>query len=218
MSCACHCAGAATHFNRKRALRDLERYRRHGPDVTTALLLAELRPVSRPGDTLLDIGGGIGVLEFELQRLVPLRGTVLVEAAPDCVQVARELHAEDPEPGRFRPIVGDVTEISPALTAEVVALDRVVCCYPDFRGLLKAAAEHSRLAIALTYPREVWYLKIVFKVVRFFQNLGKDPFRIFLHPISEMDALIQHEGFERVTLQRLFVWEMALYQKRGAAS
>ncbi len=36
-----------------------------------------------------------------------------------------------------------------------------------------------------------------------------------LHPIAEMDALLRREGFERVDRRRLFVWEMALYQKRG---
>jgi hypothetical protein len=43
--------------------------------------------------------------------------------------------------------------------------------------------------------------------------MRKDPFRVFLHPIPEMDALLQKEGFKRVTLHRLFVWEMALYQR-----
>jgi hypothetical protein len=99
-----------------------------------------------------------------------------------------------------------------------VTLDRVVCCYPDFRALLTAAARHSKSALAFTYPREVWYLRIGIKIVNFFQNLGKDPFRIFIHPISEMDALLQKEGFKRVSLHRLFVWEMALYSIENIAN
>jgi hypothetical protein len=53
--------------------------------------------------------------------------------------------------------------------------------------------------------------------MNFFQSLRKDPFRVFLHPVAEMDSLLKREGFERVSLHRLFVWEMALYQKSGGA-
>jgi hypothetical protein len=52
--------------------------------------------------------------------------------------------------------------------------------------------------------------------MNFFQGLRKDPFRVFLHSISEMDELLKKEGFQRVTLQRLFVWEVALYQRAAS--
>ena len=206
MSCACHCAGAASHFNRKRALRDLARYRRHGPDVTTALLLAELGPVTRPGDTVLDIGGGIGVLELELQRLVPLRESVLVEAAPDCVQVARELHAGDPEPRRFRPIVGDVTEISPTLTAEVVALDRVVCCYPDYGSLLRTAAGSATRVLALSFPRDRWYVRLAMAVENLRRRLEGNPFRTFVHPPEAIRQVLEAAGWRRAGQRSTLVW------------
>jgi magnesium-protoporphyrin O-methyltransferase len=99
--------------------------------------------------------------------------------------------------------------------ADVVTLDRVVCCYPDFRGLLRAAASHSRRAIALTYPRETWYLRFGLRVINFFQKLGRDPFRVFLHPVAEMESLLKDEGLRKVSVRRLFVWEMALYQRAG---
>src|SRR6266498_1510739 len=100
--------------------------------------------------------------------------------------------------------------------ADIVTLDRVVCCYPNFRGLLKAAAEHSRSAVALTYPRETWYMRVASRVINFFQGLRQDPFRVFLHPVAEMDSLLKGEGFERVSLRRLFVWEMSFYRKKRA--
>jgi magnesium-protoporphyrin O-methyltransferase len=78
---------------------------------------------------------------------------------------------------------------------------------------LQAAAEHSGRALAFTYPRETWYFRVGLKLVNFFQRLRRDPFRVFLHPVSEMDALLQRDGLERVTIRRLFVWEMALYRR-----
>src|SRR5262245_22373338 len=129
MSCSCNCAGAGVMFNRRRADQDRKRYERRGPLATTRLLLDEVSPVTRPGDTLLDIGGGIGVIGLELDRRVGLREVILVDAAPDYVAVAREIRSGDGEPAGFRAIVGDVTEISPPFHAQIVTMDRVVCCY-----------------------------------------------------------------------------------------
>ena len=115
---------------------------------------------------------------------------------------------------RVQYIHADFTAIANDLPqADIVTLDRVVCCYPDFRRLLKAAAEHSRQALALTYPRETWYMRIAFRVMNFFQKLRRDPFRVFLHPVSEMRLLLQREGFEQVAMRRLFIWEMACYRR-----
>jgi len=116
-------------------------------------------------------------------------------------------------------IHADFTDVAFELPkVDIVTLDRVVCCYPDFHRLLKAAADHSRRVLALTYPRETWYMRFGLTVINFFQSLRKDPFRVFLHPVAEMDSLLKKEGFERVSLRRLFVWEMALYQKSGGAA
>jgi hypothetical protein len=65
----------------------------------------------------------------------------------------------------------------------------------------------------MTYPREIWYLRIGLGIINFFQKLRRDPFRVFIHPINEMDSLLNAQGFNRVTMKRLFVWEMALYTK-----
>ena len=111
-------------------------------------------------------------------------------------------------------IHADFTDVADELPqVDVVTLDRVVCCYPNMRGLLKAASAKSRTAIALTYPREAWWTKAVVKVANFFQGLRKDPFRVFVHSVSEMEALLKDEGLKRVSTRRLFVWEMSLYQR-----
>jgi hypothetical protein len=115
---------------------------------------------------------------------------------------------------RVKFIHADFTEVAADLPqVDVVTLDRVVCCYPDYRSLLKAAANKTRRAVALTYPREIWYMRIALHVVNFFQRLMNDPFRVFLHPVQEMESLLNSEGLKRVSTRRLFVWEMALYQR-----
>src|SRR5262249_31675494 len=137
MTCACHCASAVSAFDAKRADSDRKRYERKGPDPTTRLLLAELRSVTRAGDTLLDGGGGVGVIGLE-RASAGLGEVVHVEAAPAFLAMAQRLFAEGARPARFRQIPGDFAELTPRPTGDLVTLDRVVCCYPDMRGLLTA--------------------------------------------------------------------------------
>ena len=63
---ACQCAGCDSQFGARHAAKDLERYRRKGPDVTTRLLLEGLKTLGLRDATLLDVGAGIGVIHHEL--------------------------------------------------------------------------------------------------------------------------------------------------------
>jgi len=200
-------------FSEAEARSELRSYRKHGPEKHTKLLLDAIRSLNLKNADLLDIGGGIGAIHHELLEDVARQSTH-VDASSAYLKEAREETARRGHRERVNFVHADFTDVASEIPqADIVTLDRVVCCYPDFRGLLKSAAEHSRRALALTYPRETWYLRFGLRVINFFQGLRKDPFRVFLHPIGEMDALLRREGFERVTLRRLFVWEMALYEK-----
>jgi len=162
---------------------------------------------------LLDIGGGVGAIHHELLKDTAREATH-VDASSAYLKEAREESEERGNSERVKFIHADFTDVAADIPqADVVTLDRVVCCYPDFRSLLKNASEHSSQVLALTYPREVWYIRIGLGFINFMQKLRRDPFRVFVHPIDEMNALLNAQGFKRLKLQRLFVWEMALYTK-----
>ena len=212
MPCNC-CEITDNAFSEDEARAEIKNYHKRGPAKQTRLILQAIRSLGLKNAQLLDIGGGIGVIHHELLKDVAQEAThvdassaYLKEAK---LEAARRGHAE-----RVRFIHADFTDIATDVPeSDVVTLDRVVCCYPDFRSLLNAAADHSRRALAFTYPRETWYLRIAFRIMNFFQRLRRDPFRVFLHPIAKMDALLKKQGFERVSFRRLIVWEMALYRR-----
>lgn len=212
MPCNC-CEITDNTFGEDSAKSDVRSYRKRGPAAQTRLILQAVRSLNMREAELLDIGGGIGVIHHELLEDVADRVTH-VDASSAYLKEAKAEAARRGHDGRVRFIHADFTDVASELPkADIVTLDRVVCCYPDFRSLLKAAADHSQGAVALTYPRETWYLRIGLRIINFFQGLQKDPFRVFLHPVAEMDALLKSAGFERVMLRRLFVWEMALYER-----
>lgn len=214
MPCNC-CEITDNTFGEDSAQEDLREYRKRGPAAQTKLILQAVRSLNLHRAELLDIGGGIGAIHHELLEDVAEQATH-VDASSAYLKEAQAEAARRGHGDRLRFVHADFTDVASELPkADIVTLDRVVCCYPDFRRLLQAASEHSRRALALTYPRETWYLRIGLKVINFFQRLRRDPFRVFLHPVAEIDALLRGEGFERVSLRRLFVWEMALYQRIG---
>jgi len=214
MPCNC-CEITDSAFSEAEARSEVKNYRKRGPANQTRLILEAVRSLGSRDAILLDIGGGIGALHHELLDDVAREATH-VDASSAYLKEAKAEAARRGHGERVNFIHADFTNVAADLPkADIVTLDRVVCCYPDFRGLLKAAADHSRKALALTYPRETWYLQIGLQAMNFFQRLRKDPFRVFLHPIADMDSLIKGEGFERVSLRRLFVWEMALYKRVG---
>jgi magnesium-protoporphyrin O-methyltransferase len=217
MPCNC-CQIENDTFGEDQAKSDIREYRRRGPANQTKLILNAIRSLHLKDADLLDIGGGVGTIHHELLNEVAREATH-VDASSAYLKEARAEATRRGHSEQVNFIHADFTDVASDLPkADIVTLDRVVCCYPDFRSLLKAAAEHSQRVLVLTYPRETWYMRFGLRVINFFQSLRKDPFRVFLHPIVEMDTLLKTQGFERVTLRRLFVWEMALYQKSGGAA
>ena len=212
MPCNC-CEVTDRAFSEAEARVEVKNYRKRGPARQTKLILEAIRSLGLKDATLLDVGGGIGAIHHELLEDTAREATH-VDASSAYLKIATEEAKRRGHSERVKFIHADFTDVAADLpTVDIVTLDRVVCCYPNFRDLLKAAASHSRRAIALTYPRQIWYMRIAFHVINFFQWLSRDSFRVFLHPVADMELLLNGEGLKRVSTHRLFVWEMSLYQR-----
>lgn len=212
MPCNC-CEMENNTFGEDEAKANLKAYRRRGPAKQTKLILEAVRSLKLKQTSLLDIGGGIGTIHHELLKDVANQATH-IDASSAYLKIATEEAKRLGHGEQVTFIHADFTDVAAELPqVDVVTLDRVVCCYPNMRELLKAASSKSRKALAMTYPREVWYTKSVIAIMNFFQRLRKDPFRVFVHPVHEMEALLKSEGLQRVVTRKLFIWEMALYQR-----
>jgi magnesium-protoporphyrin O-methyltransferase len=149
---------AERQFGPKIASRDLDRYRQKGPDATSRLLLAAIADQLRGGDSVLDIGAGVGVLDFELLAKDATAAT-LVDAAPAYLDAAGREAERRQLTDRVQRVVGEFTTLADSIApADVVMMHRVICCYPDHASLLRAATEHARRMLALSYPRDSWLL------------------------------------------------------------
>ncbi len=206
----CRC-GCVNTFSTKDAEGDLERYRKQGPDRTTRALIDAIRAEGIDGASLLDIGGGIGAIQLELLAAGLGRSTS-VDASEAYVAVARAeaLRRGYAEAASHR--FGTLADVqSEVAAADVVTLDRVVCCSSDLPALLGTAVERARRMVGLVYPRPTWWNRIAARVINAFSWLTRDPTRWHLHPEAEIRGILQRAGFERRDVDRSFVWQVALY-------
>src|SRR5712691_1096182 len=156
MPCSC-CSPAAYSelFDEKQARKDARRYRRKGLDKAARRLVAYLTGRGVAGDSVLEVGGGIGVIQLELLKAGATRATN-VELSPAYDSLAGELLAKARLEGQVERRVGDFVEVAKELEpADDVVLHRVVCCYPDVEALVGAAAGRARRCLVLTYPPDI---------------------------------------------------------------
>jgi hypothetical protein len=210
--CTGHCAAAA-HFDLKVAQRDLRRYQRRGPDAWTRVLLSELRRQPLHGLHLLDVGSGIGVIALELAD-AGLASVTLADASSAYLDVARRQVTSryGARPAHF--VLGDFTVTAATLPdADVVVLDRVVCCYPDVDALLWAASARARRLVAFTYPRDRWYVRAALVLENFWYRLTGNPFRAFIHSPQQMASLLDAAGFVLAARRESLSWALGLYHR-----
>jgi spermidine synthase len=208
------CCGINGTFDSRIARRDLERYRRKGPSPSTQQLLSAIRDASFPGATVLDVGGGIGTIAHELLGIGAERASI-VDASAAYLSVAREEAERRQVSARLQLIQGDfVTLVSGVPQADVVTLDKVICCYPNMEQLIAASTERAGRLYGIVYPRDSWWVRFSTAAKNALRRLRRNAFRVYIFPNAEIEAAIRRRGFELRTRTRGLVWVVALYGRR----
>ena len=211
--CCCspfECA-ANQQFNQKKVAQELRRYRQKGPGPTTRLLVDGIVQSAPISGTVLDIGSGVGALTFTLLE----RGSssaIAVDASAAYVSAARDEASQRGRADAVRFVHADfVAAASELPSASIVTLDRVVCCYPSCTQLLEAAVAHTERCLALSYPREAWYVRAAMGLENGQRRLLRNPFRTFVHPRAMIGSIISRAGFRLASRRESWVWSADVY-------
>lgn len=202
-------------FDERVAKSDLKRYRNKGPSATVRLMRDAVRAAGG-NETLLDVGAGIGALSFELLA-AGFRCSTVVDAAPAYLEVAR---AEAKRRGVADQVAiheGDFVAVGDGLpAADVVVMNRVVCCYPEYAPLLDQALRHSRRLFAMSYPRDRWFMRLGIGLDNRLRALRRNPFRAYVHSPAAMAAVAARHGFRRIRESGTILWRVELYAREAA--
>ena len=215
MPCSCSSLidAAARHFDEVRVKQELLAYQSGGPGVTSRGLLSRLVSFNRLPETVLDIGSGIGAVSLELLKAGVQRAV--------CVDLSRAALAANAEEARrqgvadrIRQVEGDFVAVAGTVpSADLVVLDRVVCCYPAFDDLLGLAADHSRRLLALSFPRDRWWVRLALWLENRLRQVRRDGFRAFVHSPVAMAAVLSDRGFRPTHTLLTWTWQIEVYAR-----
>lgn len=213
MTCTqCQTAGVNL-FSKRQADKKRKRYQEAGPDKTTRLLLDALIGEGVEGQTLLDIGGGIGVIALELFKQGVTTATE-IEASPAYVAVARDTAEQQGMADRVACQEGDFVALAPSIaSAGIVTLDRVICCYPDMLALVGQSAAKAGKLYGAVYPRDTWWVRAIRTAANRVLPLLRIPQHLYIHRSAEVDAVIQGCGLAPRFHHDAGYWQVVVYAR-----
>ncbi len=213
VSDCCTPKGYRTIFSERSARSEAKRYRRKGLDKLSRRIVDLLKEGGVGGGTMLEVGGGIGAIEIELLNADVTRATN-VELTPTYEEAARELLQEADLVDRVERRVGDFVEAGAEVAAaDLVILNRVICCYPDMPRLASAAAEHTRRTLVLSYPNNRWWTRFGLGVINLGFRVFRVQFQVFLHRPESILAEAERGGLRPRLNGRGLVWQVTAFER-----
>jgi SAM-dependent methyltransferase len=200
-------------FDAQHAAEHLRAYRKKGPQGLTRALIDALGAGGVVGETVLDIGGGVGAIHHELLRS-GAAAAVDVDASRAYVSVAREEAERQGHADRVHYLVGDFVALADDVDpADVVALDRVICCYANMAALVGRSAALARRRYGLVYPRDTWLGRVGIAFLNAGLRLSRSSFRVYLHRTAEVDAVLAAHGLVKRLHRTTLIWQLAVFER-----
>jgi magnesium-protoporphyrin O-methyltransferase len=204
-------------FDARHADDQLRAYRRDGPAPMTRRLIDALAAGGLEGRTVLDIGAGIGAVHLELLREGAERA-VDVDFSSAYIEAARGEAVQQGHAEKVRYVMGDFVAVADDIeSADIVALDRVVCCYADMVALVTSSAAHARYRYGLIYPRDTLFGRIGIAVFNLSQRLIRSSFRAHVHRTGDVEALVAASGLVPRHRGTNLLWQLAVYERPASA-
>lgn len=212
MNC-CQCQGIEDLFSEAFVQKELAHYRSRGPDRTTRLLINALKLESVRGLTLLDIGGGLGAIQHEMLS-AGIEHATEIEASAAYLSAAK---AEARRRGMAERVTfehGNFVELAEHIPpADIVTLDRVICCFDDMESLVGLSVARAGKLYGLVYPRDTWWVKGVLTIQNFFFKVLRRHYRAYVHATADVEAIVNGNGFRRRFYRKTLAWQVVVYAR-----
>ena len=205
-------------YDGRDAAQDLEQWRRCGLRPATQELIDVIRAQGVEGARLLDVGGGVGMVHLTLLE-AGAATAVDVDASKDYLAAARTEAERRGLADRVDYRYGDVVELAAELPpADIVTLDKVICCYPYHAALLRAAVRSGPRLVGLVYPHDAWWNRIWMRATNVVWALRRRPDRWFISRLVEVDRLMAEAGFVESYWGGTRFWKVVVYRRATATT
>ena len=201
-------------FDKDWANREADAYIDHGLEARAKRLIAFLVENSTGPIRVLDVGSGAGGVHHELLRRGLAASVVAVEASSAYISAARMISERLGQESQVEYLHGDFATAADGIdSADAVILDRVICCYPHLNQLLGASASKAERYLALSYPRERWWVRIAFGLFNVYLKLKRKDFRTFVHPHAEVHSIAVRDGLQQVHADTEGFWQITVFER-----
>jgi 2-polyprenyl-3-methyl-5-hydroxy-6-metoxy-1,4-benzoquinol methylase len=208
-----HCCGADMFFDKKTAAREYRTYLKKGPSRVTARIIKQLESQDVTGKTMIDVGGGIGALQWWFLHNGGTQ-TIDIDASTGYLSQAENHAIENDWQDKTRFFEGDCTEVYDQIeNADYITLDKVVCCYPNYKEILESTCDKSISHVSLSYPMDGMIAQAIASLGGLFFMLMNNPYRPFVHPVSKIRGVFAAKGYQRIFHSKAFPWHIETYIK-----
>ena len=191
-----------------------ERYQNKGLSRSSKLLLTFILDNSVRDRSVLDLGCGAGGLSLELLKGGATNATGF-DLSPKMISAATELAQTNGFQNRAKFQLGNGAT-SELPVSDIVVMDKVMCCYSEWRPLLKNAIKASNIMVGFIVPRDEGITKVPFrialKIVNYFQR-RRGGVLFYLHPLQAIDRTLRDSGFKHHRKQSSRFWLVFLYSR-----
>ncbi len=212
MSC-CTVEGTGKFFSRQ-ARRNAKQFIKKGLEKSQLMLTEGITRQGIDGETILEIGCGVGSVHLSLLS-EGAAGVVGIDLSEGMLEEARALAARMGHVDKTTYRLGDFVEMDGEIgSADIMILDKVICCYEDAESLVAKSLARTRQTYAIVYPRPGLLSATFFGFLIVATRLLRFSFRPYLHDLQDIRSWIDEAGFEEVYSNSTPLWIVLVYSKR----
>jgi len=191
-----------------------DRYKKTGLSRSSKLLLGFIVEEDLQGKSVADLGCGAGGFSIELLKQ-GAESAIGIDLSRNMISSANDLARSNGVESKAKFRIGDAATAK-LPTSDIVIMDKVLCCYSDWRPLLGNAISASLRMVGFIVPRDEGMAKIPFRlgvrVVNYFQR-RKGNILFYLHPLSQVDQMLRDSGFTQRKKKTSRFWLVFLYSR-----
>lgn len=213
MSGCCTPDGYRQLFSERGAETQARRYRRRGLDAVSRSVVDLVKQRGVSGRSVLEVGGGVGAIQIELLKAGAATASS-VELTPTYERSASELLQEVGLLDRAHRQVTDFAADGARIErADVVVLNRVLCCYHDMPRLAGEAADHADRLLVLSFPKRRLWTRCTVAAVNFGLWVTRRQFHMYLHPPRRIREVAESRGLRTVYNRPGLFWEVLALER-----
>lgn len=199
-------------FTSKRAQQDAQAYLKKGLEKRAQQMIAPLQ--GKQLHSILDIGCGAGAVHHELLRQGIGKTAVGIDASSAFIAAAQNNGQHLQLTQQLVYHQADFAQTAEQFdAADIVILDRVICCYPHLDKLFGQAAIHTKHYLVASFPLDNWWLKLPFQLIDSMLSLFRSGYHPYLHAHDRIEAIARQAGLKPMHKSRHWMWQLMVWEK-----